>query len=454
MAIKSIKNVPITVEGNKFDALNIVCDLPPIKNLVFEGGGVKGLVYLGVIKKLSEVGIIDNIKNVAGSSAGAITALALSLGYTTDQLEDKLNNLDMLKLLDWQENAIKWSVEGAIDALRTGSINLLSIGISILKKTVISVATPGGGLTKGKKLEDWLKNDLIKPRLMEINQQQDLSVIQRSKITEILSSEGLTFSQLNALIEYFPSFRFKDLIVTGTNITNESLDLFSHFSTPNMQVSLAVRASASFPKVFECVEYNGKKYIDGGCLLNYPMSIFDQPPYRNCEANESGIYGQNLTTLGFKVDTAKECSELLWQTIEEEEDNNGLLASAMKKLYNLGGYIATSLVGADFKTADIAAAKELYEKYSLRSVQINDLAISTLKFNLTNEEKRALRDQGYTTTSDWLKLYIDNAAYHFNILTIDDLDSLPVNDLMTCLLNEDMFSELTEFIKKNGLIFI
>ena len=43
------------------------------RNLVFEGGGVKGIAYAGAIGVLEERDILAGIQRVAGTSAGAIT---------------------------------------------------------------------------------------------------------------------------------------------------------------------------------------------------------------------------------------------------------------------------------------------------------------------------------------------------------------------------------------------
>ena len=46
----------------------------PFKNLVFQGGGVKGIAYGGALDVLDKKGILKNIIRVAGTSAGAINA--------------------------------------------------------------------------------------------------------------------------------------------------------------------------------------------------------------------------------------------------------------------------------------------------------------------------------------------------------------------------------------------
>ncbi len=54
------------------------------ENLVFEGGGVKGLAFCGALEVLEEKDVMKNIKRLVGSSAGAITAGLLACGYTAD----------------------------------------------------------------------------------------------------------------------------------------------------------------------------------------------------------------------------------------------------------------------------------------------------------------------------------------------------------------------------------
>ena len=66
-------------------------------NLVFEGGGVKGIAYIGAMQVLQEKGVLKNIKRVGGTSAGAINATLFALGYSiADQLR-------ILKKLGFQQ---------------------------------------------------------------------------------------------------------------------------------------------------------------------------------------------------------------------------------------------------------------------------------------------------------------------------------------------------------------
>lgn len=58
-----------------------------IEYIALEGGGGKGFAYLGAIDALNEIEgfSFDNIKGYSGASAGAITAMLLSIGITTKE---------------------------------------------------------------------------------------------------------------------------------------------------------------------------------------------------------------------------------------------------------------------------------------------------------------------------------------------------------------------------------
>ena len=67
------------------------------KNLVFEGGGVKGVAYGGVFEVLEQRQITPRIEAVAGTSAGAITATMMSLNYSAAEFLKIMTTLDFEK---------------------------------------------------------------------------------------------------------------------------------------------------------------------------------------------------------------------------------------------------------------------------------------------------------------------------------------------------------------------
>jgi len=70
------------------------------RNLVFEGGGVKGIAYVGAMDVLKEKGILEQIQRVGGTSAGAINATLFALGFSNAEQHRILSKLNFKNFLD------------------------------------------------------------------------------------------------------------------------------------------------------------------------------------------------------------------------------------------------------------------------------------------------------------------------------------------------------------------
>jgi hypothetical protein len=75
--------------------------------------------------------------------------------------------------------------------------------------------------------------------------------------------------------ELFERSGGKDFIVTAVNLEECSVRLLSAKHSPHISVVQGTLASMSIPFVFPAVQIEGYKYIDGGCMMNYPYHIFD-----------------------------------------------------------------------------------------------------------------------------------------------------------------------------------
>jgi len=88
-----------------------------VRYLVFEGGGGKGLIYLGAARALGEIGILEyykkqvetsevfrlnpkKIRGTAGTSVGSLAAVLVACGYTPDELHDILTKDFGIQILD------------------------------------------------------------------------------------------------------------------------------------------------------------------------------------------------------------------------------------------------------------------------------------------------------------------------------------------------------------------
>ena len=234
------------------------------KNLVFEGGGVKGIAYVGAIKVLSEENILPSIERVAGTSAGAITAALLAIGADESQIRSILQNADF---------------ESFMDGCCPSNI------IRIFRKY---------GWYKGDAFSEWMKE----------------------QIGTISGNPDITFNQLGEQAKANPQ-KYRQLHVVGTNLTTQRTEEFSAHDTPNTKIWEAVRLSMSIPLFFASVKYNNGTCVDGGISWNYPIDIFDDKKYVSQPDNtllfkvpsytryhDNHVY--NMETLGFRVDTKDE----------------------------------------------------------------------------------------------------------------------------------------------------
>ena len=197
-----------------------------IKNLVFQGGGVKGLVYVGAIQELESQGILSDIEGVAGTSAGSIISALLSLRYPPDKILEIMKATDMSSFMD-RENIIK--------------------------------KIRNFGLHSGDVFLEWMQN-LIKNSPLGLDS--------------------------NATFQDFKAKGARDLHVYASDLFTQNVVHFSFGTTPNVVVAEAVRASMSIPVFFNAWQFsdnnpNDHFYADGGLLLNFPLFTFDdmgQPP--------------------------------------------------------------------------------------------------------------------------------------------------------------------------------
>src|SRR5438105_5624621 len=74
--------------------------LPEAADGVFEGGGVKGIALVGGLTAAEEAGV-KRWTNVAGTSAGAIVASLVAVGYSASALHDVMAKLKYAPFADY-----------------------------------------------------------------------------------------------------------------------------------------------------------------------------------------------------------------------------------------------------------------------------------------------------------------------------------------------------------------
>ena len=205
-----------------------------VKYLVMCGGGPTGLLTYGILKDLNKNGIWDikNIKEIYGTSIGAVIGLIVILNYDWDFLDKYLIERPWNKIIDFEP----------------GNFININKNKGLLPTSIISeIAVP---LLEAKGYD---KNITLKEFFNETNVALN-TVATNLNITNDISNDILT----------------------------ETLSYKTH---PDMPLITAIEASACIPLLFSPVCYKDACYIDGGIIHNYPLQFCLELP----EINEEEI---------------------------------------------------------------------------------------------------------------------------------------------------------------------
>jgi NTE family protein len=186
------------------------------ENIVLSGGGVKVIASIGALEVIQELGILKNIKGFAGSSAGAIIAGALSIGYTVDEIKDIMMDKNFNDFKDYYH------------------LTPLALFYHY-------------GCCAGDAFMNWF-GDMVKKKT------------------------GNAQTTFKDVYEQYGKY----LIITGCCVNKRETHYYSHISNPTMPIINAVRISMSIPGLFSPVKWNDDFLVDGGLLENYCIYIFDK----------------------------------------------------------------------------------------------------------------------------------------------------------------------------------
>lgn len=325
----------------------------PFRNLVFEGGGVKGVAYLGALEVLEERGILPRISRVAGTSVGALNALLFSLGYSTAETRKVIWSLDFRKFMDDD-----WGL------------------VRDTRRFIRSY-----GWYKGDFFSRWAGR-LIKART---------------------GSALATFAD-------FKDQGMCDLSLVVTNLATGFSEICSFEHTPDMPVVRALRMSISVPFFFTAVPGKGHDlYVDGGLLRNYPVKVFDREKYvsEGClarhsirtpyyaadnagRAASSSPYVYNKETLGFRLDPREKINVL--------RDGGRPRRRKIGDLFDFVSAVVSTVL-------DAQQSMHLHSDDWQRTIYIDSLDVGTLDFRLKAAQKHALVEQGRIGVQQYLEWF-------------------------------------------------
>jgi NTE family protein len=230
-----------------------LCDMARFLNLVFQGGGVRGIAYAGA---LSRMPVGYEVAAVAGTSAGAIVAALLAIGKSPRDLYDILRDPSLYKLINEGEQARFDRVRQVIDRLpgllrtrRNGTIKLSIAGA----------------------VKFWF------------SQENRAVVDDLNKIWEARGfhqSSGLR-TWLDKVLEQktFADIVVHDLRIVAADVSSQEYVIYSKEQDLRTPIAEAVHASASIPLFFQPLAVGPTVLVDGGLLSNFPSFVFAQGQY-------------------------------------------------------------------------------------------------------------------------------------------------------------------------------
>ncbi|MGF6906964.1 patatin-like phospholipase family protein [Fusobacterium sp. PH5-44] len=189
--------------------------------LVLSGGGAKGAAHVGVLKVLEKHKV--PVDYIVGTSIGSIVGGMYSVGYNPDEIENVLLNLNFTELLSRQNNRRGREISEKIEQ------EMYPFTLNIDKQTGITLPQ---GLWSNQNIYFELKE--IFSRAEKIDNFDELPIKFRAVAANLQDGSEVVLSKGD--------------------------------------MALNVLKSMSLPSIFEPVEDEGKFYIDGGVVNNFPVN--------------------------------------------------------------------------------------------------------------------------------------------------------------------------------------
>jgi NTE family protein len=322
---------------------------PLLADLVFEGGGVKGIALAGAYRELSDRGYEPQC--VAGTSAGAITAALVAVGYTGAEVEQIV--LRDMHFPDFEDPAFLdhfGKVGDVAEFFIHRGMHSGDYFLSWIRKLLAA---------KGKTTFGELRN----PPGSATNRQYRLQVV------------------------------VSDLTARAMLVLPRDADQLGIESPDDLEIAEAVRMSMSIPVFFAPVIFrdgrNGVDHVivDGGLLSNYPIWLFDTP---GSTPPDFPTFGMTLVAPGQQTQLAA------------NPPADAALPDLSSDLKFLKAIVSTMLQGRDrfYIDADSFA----------RTIPIPTLGVGTTDFGIQPAEAQALFDSGKAAAAKFLASW-DFEAY-------------------------------------------
>lgn len=211
---------------------------PMVCDMVFAGGGAKGVAHLGALWAFDRLGI--KMKRLAGTSAGAINASLVAAGYPISEISDMLFDLDFMSFRDgfWDQHLPRFAK--------------------------IAAVSTSFGMYEGENFQKWLEQALVEKNANTFGRLPKGEVGMLAKLDE---GDGSRLQIMASDVTHSCELLMpRDLV----------LDRYGNLRPPSFPIAAAVRMSISVPFFFTPYKLNNAMIVDGAFASNLPLETFDR----------------------------------------------------------------------------------------------------------------------------------------------------------------------------------
>ncbi len=363
-------------------------------DLVFEGGGAKGMAFVGAMQAFTAAG--HTYRRLIGSSAGAITALTLAAGYSPAEmltsLSEQVGDQPVFATFLGEPSlpGAEWAASSSFAAfLRSldvpGVPEWIEKRLDTVALNVLAGSARGRHLLSFMEYGGWFAADTF------------VAWLERKLNEGTYEGRPRDFGKMT-FAELFERTRF-DLTLTGSDITSNHLLVLNHRTAPHVPVVWGARMSMSLPLLWQEViwreewgPYRGRPaaghvVVDGGLLSNFPIELLVSN-----EPEVTAVMGprDDNPVLGFLID---EQIEVPGAPPAPQQAGIPAQIGELRTAQRLKGLLDTVTSARD---------KSVIATNERRVVRLPAKGYRTTEFDMTAARRQALVESGRATTQAFL----------------------------------------------------
>jgi NTE family protein len=407
-------------------------------DMVFEGGGAKGMAFVGALQELEVRG--HSPARLLGASAGAIMATFLAAGYDSREMAEALAETEegqpvFLGFLEAPSRPSPEEIHNSAIRKLLRDVNLKIVPDFLEDKIDDAIANliatsprtdrifsfiDKGGFYAANRFLSWLREKL----------NCGIYPLERGAFGK---GNERNFGEMN--LTQFKEATGVDLSLVASDTTGACILILNSRTAPDCPLVWAVRMSMSFPMLWQEVvwqpewgtyrgkDISGHTVVDGGMLSNFPIELFisDQKHVTN-------VMGEKTTDI----------QHVLGLLIDEGTEVPGAPAEiAPTTGFEFGKLQTVQRVMKLINTMTQAHDKKVIDEYERLVIRLPAKGYGTIEFGMSENRREALVIAGRNAAIKFFRR-IEAEAEHisFSMTGPEEIDTAPADRISTRLLGE------------------